>query len=786
MKCSNCGFINASGSEFCGNCGNKLNNVSTNNLPVQKKKNKSIIFIILGIILVIIIAVIVISIFSKKEDDNFEDPFKDIEDFEVITDNVSKGLDIEQEENKLESDYNNNLISSDEYILQIAYSLYDSSKVKEKYNNASKLYNEPHYLMEKIEELYDKLSDETKIYLFNKLTLGDVVWDVDEESEENASNLNSKNEKNQIKYLENTHDVSSLNSVILSENKHFLVYYSTKGKNAIKKDTALEIASFLENIVSTYKTKYDLDFKYDAHMSNGIQIIGPAWEKATRLLMLNQIDSKYLDTAMPVYIVDTDVENTSALGFYTPYEYLLERISHILPLFSDDATSLITASAYAFPFFVVSSTLDDFDDTKIVLAHELFHHYQRYICGEGKYKACKSGNFTLETVADLAASQILSMNNSTTILNSHASMYSEDTESSIDKVGELKYGEQGGGYGAFVFANNYSDIIKNGINNWIESLKTETPLQYLYDEAGDKYKDVFIKTAESNLKQDFKNKLLKSSYMNKSGEILTVIPKNHKDINLEKSSKNEKINYSSMHYYYINPKDYEEKAQLTFNGSSKDLTLLIFLKSSNSYNKVYEYTLNKEFVVNPEEFDAYDEAVFVIINSSLDNLTYSYELVDNGTKTPTITASDLNIKKLEDLVNNSNYLSCHMVEDDSEYSTITQIKISYDKSDKINDMYLKATLKIKNYEEDKEVYDFSKSIVSGIIYIMQATYEKQLKYFKVRTEEEDDEFSLIFKVTKDFNNALSNSLNMKYVSKYELAKDFLNDGYTCNFSDENI
>ena len=115
--------------------------------------------------------------------------------------------------------------------------------------------------------------------------------------------------------------------------------------------------------------------------------------------------------------------------------------------------------------FVVSSPLKDFEDKKIVLSHELFYHYQKYICGNGSYSDYPSGNFTVETTADQAAIQVVGVNKTGTAINNHAGSYIINGETIINQVGD--------GYGAFVFATNYAtSMVRNDANYMFNSMKT--------------------------------------------------------------------------------------------------------------------------------------------------------------------------------------------------------------------------------------------------------------------------------------------------------------------------
>ena len=69
--------------------------------------------------------------------------------------------------------------------------------------------------------------------------------------------------------------------------------------------------------------------------------------------------------------------------------------------------------------------------------------------------------------------------------------------------------------------------------------------------------------------------------------------------------------------------------------------------------------------------------------------------------------------------------------------------------DKISDMYFKGTVQMKEYDPESPTFAISQKIVSGLLYVIQQTYEEQFKNFKVITKEGTDKYSVTFKITKN-------------------------------------
>ena len=146
-----------------------------------------------------------------------------------------------------------------------------------------------------------------------------------------------------------------------------------------------------------------------------------------------------------------------------------------------------------------------------------------------------------------------------------------------------------------------------------------------------------------------------------------------------------------------------------------------------------------------------------------------------------MTADSLNLKKIERNIDEFKSFMCYQVEDNSNYNVITQLMLSFNKKDKINDMYYKGTIKLKGYDADDPAYRTAKNIVSGVFKLMQIAYKEQFKYFKVITEEQDDKYMITFKITKNYYDALNNSLKIKGQTKHDIISEIEANGFTCNY-----
>ena len=757
--------------------------------PKKKKKGKG--FLIFLIVVLIIGGLIFGGIKLFKYLTRIDDPFPDID-----TLGVTETIDYT---NYLEEDYKNGTISADTYAAQSALAIFEPDKVDEKYKSTIINYQEPSYIYEFVAEHSDEISYDVKAYIYSKYLLADVVWDTGED-EETSGIYSYKVEK----VSDKLGNVNKLSKVKLSSKGHFLIYYTTDGLNAITDQKAEELAKHLEYTASNYKKLYGLDFKYTAtNKSKKSSVFRMESEShAAKLLHDNNIDTKYLDTALPVYVIN--LANSNAPAYYNvSTTTALDELWHLFAANPDfwhpkedgskyteeEKSALRSASTtYTLPYFVINSSLDNMADTKIISSHELFHHYQPYICGNGEYVPCEysSGNekhtakkFTIETTANLAAVEGSGVNTLGTEVNGHAWQYSKyGVEDSIDD-------ESFQGYLAYTFAYNYKKVVPNGQDKLFKSLTKENPLKYLYDNSNGKYKEAFLMTVEKNLTLDYDNNQL-LPYENSWS---VGYPPNHETIWNQKVE-TESIKYSSSHYYYVDPMNYGDETRFEITTGRKDLTLLFFVYENNKYKKVYEQDLTKDFIVKPKDFKDYEQIVIVISNTSASE-EEGYTIVSGETsKDPTITPESLKLKKEKTKGGDRNQLgskehfssmSCYQVEDSDMFKTVTQVKLDFDEEDKPEDMYLKGTIQMKNYDPNDPAFKIAKTTVKGLLFVMKQKYKQELKSVRVSTMDDNDKFSILFKVKKDYYDAIKNSFNTESESKYDIATSIENEGFTCEY-----
>ena len=778
--CTNCGSENNVDAEYCINCGNSLvtKTVVPTEAPKKKKKKGGLVALI---VILLIAGLIVGGIFLYKKLTYFEDPFGDLSEIDS-TINTKTVL------GQLEEDLNSGKITKDEYIKQLAYSVKEPVLVSESYSGLDNDFNDMNYLFSKANEMANDLSTETVKYLYDIFMMNDVEWDVEEEvsTEENDSVYEYEVQR---VVKSNAGHLNKLDHVKLSKNGNFLVYYTTDGRNAVSNSKAKKLADYLEDVVSYYKSEYGYDFKYEQVDSAPFAPIELLYKmtKPTAALLLkkNDIDTKYLDTAMPIYIIDIDSENTNIPAWYCEtFQFGDQLMASVVDVFYDNMQVDTARATYAFPYVVVdSNSFKNFDNTKVLVGHEMFHHYQKYICGNGSYARCSSGLFTVETTADLSGLKASKNYNKKTALNGHAVWYIQGVTNSIDKIQTKKHGAASIGYPAFIFGYNYAEIVPNGNKIINESSKSTNALKYLKDNSSGKYDEAFISMAKKNLTLDYKYKSLIP--YNDDGSPIYPKKQDNLMMNILRSYN---VEYSAINYFYYDPwyvKDALDHTQIKFESSSNtsELYVVLFVKEKGKYKDVYTHNLSTPFVIDAKEFVYYDEIAFAVVNTSVSN-QLGYVVNTGGNDKLTITADALGLKKATSnkdknrKVDDSSVM-CYQIEDDTEFKTVTQVKISFDENNEVNDMYARGSIVMKNYDPNDPTYKFAKGVVSGLVFVLKKQYKQQFGNVSFRTKDSGQVYSITAHVKSDYMTAIKNSLEKDVSTREDIIEGFRAEGFIC-------
>jgi Leucine-rich repeat (LRR) protein len=407
----------------------------------------------------------------------------------------------------------------------------------------------------------------------------------------------------------------------LSSDENFIIFYTDTGDSKISDDAAKELADKLVNSVGKIKKEFGYDFKYNPINNNGTATVNL---KMRSVLKANNIDYKYVFTTLPVYVYFGGGEsNSEAKAYYTPgIEGYFDGL--FVGMFSD-----VAHSVFSLPFMVVKpDSILEKTDMELILAHELFHHYQSYIYGDGNYKKPKIDLFTLETTANLVAATIVEVESKDTILHKHLGNYLEKTNERFDNPNVPYYG-----YNSFTFLKVYSDIVPNGKNIVMESIKVKgtstsyTLLDYLNEKAGSKMMEVMETLAEKNLTNDYDHGAMKGKYKP---------AQNGSKLGSGEYAIQDYTEGLTINYYYLDMKKYKTEVEIIIytTDNNKELAKnasVLIMGSKNNYQLLSKYSLTEDIVLNTKDYSGYDEiAIVIAVGNIPSSVYYTIQIAEKG------------------------------------------------------------------------------------------------------------------------------------------------------------
>ncbi|MBP5416286.1 MAG: hypothetical protein J6Y58_02065, partial [Clostridiales bacterium] len=148
----------------------------------------------------------------------------------------------------------------------------------------------------------DQLSESTLTYYLEQINLPDVTFDPDKENEDD----DDSNVGLFAKPVYAAEKLKNLDKVVLSENGHFFVWYTTTGKSAITEEQAESIAKNLEATVDAYKDIFGCEYKFEPML-----LSEKPNKKQQKALNKYNIDAEYFEKAMHVYVYEFSDEATA-------------------------------------------------------------------------------------------------------------------------------------------------------------------------------------------------------------------------------------------------------------------------------------------------------------------------------------------------------------------------------------------------------------------------------------------------------------------------------------------
>jgi len=501
---------------------------------------------------------------------------------------------------KIYDSFESGKINEDTFILQLAYSKFDADRLNDEFRSTRKneMTNAPH-ILDELQKHKESLSESTIKYVLEQYLYPDINFDTDASGNRRASKTNNLFGISEV-YASSRGQI--LNKAVLSSDNNFIIWYTDTGSNSITDRKANELANTLVEAVQQIKREFGYDFRFEAinNINSGVG------RNQRRVLEANGIDGSHLNTALSFYIYDFG-EQANTLGYYVPgflggFEQFV--VNLIGGLQRDDI-----GNVSVLPFSVIKPEYNDNDDEmKQTLIHELWHHYEKYICGNGSYlTSCPSGLLTVETVANLVAAVIIDARTSNNNLNRHLANYIERIEQSMTIW-------TGWGNPLFTFGYAYSKIVPNGMNIVLESPKHEDALEHLYNTAGQsRFREVMELLAENNITNGWGRNSMKTQ----------IKPEPTRQLCNDLCKFYQSMDRLSKHHYYLSLSDYRDDTKViisTNQDKNNQVSFLLLGEKRSGYGLISKEILNRDnqIELNLDDYSNYRNLAIVIVNSTMD------------------------------------------------------------------------------------------------------------------------------------------------------------------------
>lgn len=567
-KCKKCGNKIERNVNFCTKCGKKI------------KRHGFVKFILLLVIIFLIFLLINKYTNILKKGDS------------VIINNEE--IKYTNSYEHIKYDYEQKIISANEYLKQMYALEFDSKSLSKKYKNDNNNYfltSDQLNIIDFIEKNYKKLDKNLVEKYARKKLLQDVQL---------KSNSISKSSSSIIKLSkEDPENVSShvLNKARLSSNGRFLLWYTDTGNDAITENEVNVILNELDNSVNDLEQLSKIKYSYEPYIDNK-NLVGD-YLSATIVLQECNIPVDSIKTAMSIYVYDTGSDVT--LAQYTDTNLLNKYLNYT------GLSSIRYDGVINYPYvFMNKKGLNEIDSLKQVSRHELFHHFQTSYCKANDLISCddtKDG--FMESYANYASAITGNYQSTENFLNNWMGAYYRDTSLNIDDV-------KGGspGYAIFPYLYSYSLMVDNSSNIFNKALLENEPLKYINKNTSrEKLKSTINDLAVKLLSKNYKN----NAFVPPSDDKLDI----KGDISKNDTYKYE-INKGAIDYFEINK---FSDVEITSDDYSYITFMLIGVKN-NEYNIISKVSTK----LKQNIYDlGYDKVYLAVTNGNLDK-KYNYQI----------------------------------------------------------------------------------------------------------------------------------------------------------------
>ena len=504
---------------------------------------------------------------------------------------------------KLLKDYEEGKITTDEYVRYNLYAEYDDSLLGDEYSSFEKDESAIH-TSELIDKYFDELSDETKKYYVENISLKGVTFELNKENEEEIEEDDSLGLADFFveDVYAKTDKATNLNKAVLSSEGNFVVWYTTTGTSAITKEEAEKVAADLEKTREEYDKLSSNKFEFEGNILSE----GKQHKNKIKILESLGIDTDYLIDALQVYIVE--YKDTSAAKFIQ-LPSLWERF------WGDFIGTTDPYGVTVYPYILIRpSSFENYENVAQLYNHEFFHYYQHNVlCGRNDCTSDMVDIYSVEATANWASSLATTKTTDKGYLNEWAVTAFNFSSNLMSDEWAEKYGIDKVGYALFVYFYNYSNIVEDGTNKIIESIYKEDSLKYLQENATmEELAKIQEEMAYKHLKQDYVNKnlIIDPEYGAKLDLQQTIT----KDTNI----KNKELNKIGIDYYLLDVNSNKQQFKISLNRNTEDVNVTVIGLKDKNYTLLETSNIDKnEYVFNTNAYGEYDKLYIAVTNSSL-------------------------------------------------------------------------------------------------------------------------------------------------------------------------
>ena len=423
-----------------------------------------------------------------------------------------------------------------------------------------------------------------------------------------------------------TSNVTTLNKVILSGSKKFLVFYTDTGDDQISDQDAARLATMLDEIINNYQKRLGLTFS-----STKIDFLGDP-KKIQSVISSNGIEPSHLDTAMPVYVANPFSEPSSTLAFYTGQDFDSTFRKVLISLGAGGDMGAITKSSPVIPFITILPKNIHSPDLALVTAHELAHDYAYNYCKANFHQSCSSHKFISETAANYMAVNVVDHQPSGIDHNTisyHHNIYIRyghcysipNIVKEPPKSGACHEKGSFEGYPTVAYLDNYAEIVPDGKRKIFNALAEDNAFRYLYEQAEPGYnREVLTRLAQRNLT---------NAYGHKQTLFSEVIPKGE-DIPCSIVCTNYYTsNFATTQYFYFPVSEFDHKKVTGRRKAAVDdlIAISVLGRKSGKWELIDSSLPSLDYTIRSSS--GYDVIAFAITNYAKEGVShYAIDITD--------------------------------------------------------------------------------------------------------------------------------------------------------------